>query len=537
MHTRIPEFHSPCNYSSQCPLDSGACVFISQESILKECSNSLPTAPAESCFCAPQSGSFQHGRCEINTAQLSTSFDRKFYCVACAHVAASNISFPSDICSTVYTFPAPQKGENGSYFQSCTDDVDCHADLACANMLDNKYILYSESGRIVTPSHTNLNVSKSSFCFQRALKECNIYSTCNRNESCVRLGYRYTTVCLPTDALQRTGLKLPTSPGIRNGFLFLIGLTEVAFIIMKSTFVLKKRCRWQIVGLICFIIESMLGLVLASIQAYMVISSRDRENDDSAVNLGAVMFVFTALCAITPETISVWKKVNNIYDHDTNGHNVNKFRFSLLRRIVARLLTMTTTLFALVNAIDIVSYYVKTDANERANGRVMSIVLFVTVVLYGVTSIICYSRYWTRIILSFIVFVFAILTIIVMSIRRISFGGTKYCDSIFHSMEDSSDSSFDLVIASIYMLGINIFATAVSGFRLQGYTEVNNITPEQVEFFETGIFGIIGPSFVIAVRTNLCFKKISLLLLVAIPQVLVMLIPLAIEYCHHWFSS
>lgn len=90
----------------QCPPDSGACVFISQNLNFGE-----GTGTSESCFDAPQKGVYPHEICEVNTAQVHASFNKKIYSFACGHVTATNISISTDAYSTVYTFEAPTKAK------------------------------------------------------------------------------------------------------------------------------------------------------------------------------------------------------------------------------------------------------------------------------------------------------------------------------------------------------------------------------------------------------------------------------------------
>lgn len=70
---------------------------------------------------------------------------------------------------------SPYEGEKSSYFQSCTGYFDCKSSFKYATLLDDGRMLYNERRSVDTPSFTNLNVSKSSFCFTQEIQSLVLY--------------------------------------------------------------------------------------------------------------------------------------------------------------------------------------------------------------------------------------------------------------------------------------------------------------------------------------------------------------------------
>lgn len=112
----------------------------------------------------------------------------------------------------------------------------------------------------------------------------------------------------------------------------------------------------------------------------------------------------------------------------------------------------------------------------------------------------------------------------------------RYCSGLTHNTFGVIKSGISISVLSTFLLGCNIFLTALSAFRLQSYQQLNMITAEQVGVFETAVIGVSGPFLVLSAYTDLCFDQITLLFLLAIPQVSVLLLPFLLEYIQVWLS-
>lgn len=127
----VRRYYSSCMQSSDCDVNYGECVFLSQDETLSRCTY-IPGRGQKGCFCAPRLGSRTRAySCELNTFEMVTSFDVEQYCVPCNFIIALNGTSSFNKCSTIYSFQKPPAWSKGSYFHSCDNFDDCIDGLYC----------------------------------------------------------------------------------------------------------------------------------------------------------------------------------------------------------------------------------------------------------------------------------------------------------------------------------------------------------------------------------------------------------------------
>lgn len=162
--------------------------------------------------------------------------------------------------------------------------------------------------------------------------------------------------------------------------------------------------------------ESAIGFVLTAIQFYIIAYLASQGENQTLLVLEALLFVFTEICAIIAESIMVRKKIKG--RNVSTNIIIHRFRFSLVRRLIGKWLTMISTIFVLINGI-ILSPIVE-DLNDGTLLGGMSIPIFSLVVLmiYAIWTIFFYTWYRTKIVISSIILIFSISCTIVMLFHR-----------------------------------------------------------------------------------------------------------------------
>lgn len=519
------QFYSSCSNSTECHVDA-SCVSVSQTGVMYECFSQSSTSNDKFCFCAPQKGETFGNDCAINTGELPLPSNGKIHCVPCSYLTAHKTTLQENACSTIVQFQSIPTGTKGSEYQSCDLYSDCKSDLDC-------FVLYSD-GKISSfaSTYTNNNVAMSSFCYKYPLEYCGLFIPCSSKHSCVRFVINATPICLPRDALNIVQPPFPHQYTVSKSFFLTLGLAEGIFIVLKSVSILNKEKKWLYFALFCFIVESVIGIVLTTLQAYIIVYLSTRDYIEAGVIVGALLFVLTEICAVISESIIVKKKITpGIVNTFTTAH---RYRSSLVRRVIGKWISTVSSIFVLFNGVVSSHRY----ADVELGKVLIPICALVILMLYSIWTLFFYKRYWARIIISTIILVFSVSSCIAMLLHRnLSRTSNMFCESSFISSGVISVLSIPVVVFSIVVLATNIFLTALSAFRLQGYKEVKNICAEQVEFFETAVTGISGPCLILSIRSDLCSDQLVLLLIVAIPQVSVLITPLLFEYLHAWLKT
>lgn len=238
--------------------------------------------------------------------------------------------------------------------------------------------------------------------------------------------------------------------------------------------------------------------------------------------IGANLFVFTEICIAISESVFIRKKFKKQeLEISTNQPIPHR---SLVGRAFIKWYT-SVTFFSL--SISLRSGF--GNHIESVSFKIDLVGLVVILLYYLLINICLYRRYWMRIIMSSIILLVSAVLSAVPIITYLrdadsfpdgelatceAYGGFFHCESI--------------------LLGVNIFLTAVSAFRLQTYMETKRITAHQVEFFETAVLTIVKPSIILS---NVMYPaEFQQLVSVAYPQVAVLLTPLIIEYIQVFFS-
>lgn len=314
------QFYNSCLQSTDCHSSQGKCVFLSLNGVLDECSSSSNSGQTGSCFCSPsKSHENRDGNCDAHTAEMSTSFDANTYCVPCSFLIKTNVETNATGCLTLYTFQKPGLGRKGSFFQYCDRHVPnydaCGNDLTCSTFVRNVYL--SECRYFFT----NLNITNSCFCAPSELTPCTIFSPCRFGYSCARTKEKMKPVCVPSESLMRVEPRLEISFTLPKWTIFILTLTELTFIGIKSIALLKLRKGLLKLALICFAVETIIGFFLTAVQAFILIDSdleRDENGLEREILFGALLFIFTEISAFISETIFLRRKFRHRREQSRN---------------------------------------------------------------------------------------------------------------------------------------------------------------------------------------------------------------------------
>lgn len=339
-------------------------------------------------------------------------------------------------------------------------------------------------------------------------------------------------VCVPTDSLTRVEPSPELIFTLPKWTLLILGLTECIFILIKSATLPRTESSWLKIALISFIVETIVGFSLTTIQCFILFDLNFRkvsseQNIDQVI--GPLLFVLTELSAVISETIFIRRKIAHQKSLISNNHH--RLRFSLVRRVAVKWITLSASLVSVIfSRRRFESYYTLQDEDSIVF-KILLAFIIILILCYGIFTIPCYSRYWTRIVTSTLVLVvISLLSVVILFIKY------NYGDFVAESYYNGSCGTFmNKSYILVFTLGLNIFLTSLSAFRLHGYKESKSITAEQVEFFETAVFGISCPCLWLSY--TLCVDEATLLFLVACPQVAVLLTPFMFEYIEVLFST
>lgn len=506
----VQNYYRSCFSSKDCYSSDSECVSLIENGQLLNCSATQILWKDKRCFCAPPAipnetnSSIQESSCRNTTVAASISNQQEKYCVSCSSVIAWNVLAWKDVCSKSFAFTVTTDERRGSYFHSCSSNSSCSEGLSCKFFDDDGVYRFCSS-------YINVNATKACHCAPNEFARCSFLSSCDSGFSCVISPGRRTPSCVPSDSLMRVQPQMQDVDTFPKWGLVSIALVEMVFVSIKCFSLLRKEKTWVKFALISFIIESVIGLSLTALQCYIIIDVyMDRDSNDvdpGLVMFGALMFVFSEICVVVSETVIIWKKMKN--EDFKNANDQPRFRFSLVRRVVAKWITIGSTFASICYAF-------------KQPGILYCVLIFWSACTFTKNY---YDRYWARIIVSSIYLIGCSSAAAI--ILLVKFQNQPYED-------ECSRLSFERASFLIFLLPVNIFLTAVSAFRLQGYSETNEITAEQVEFFETAVFGISVPC--LALSIVLCVDTSIILFVVAVPQVAVLLIPTLIEYIPRLFS-
>lgn len=132
----------------------------------------------------------------------------------------------------------------------------------------------------------------------------------------------------------------------------------------------------------------------------------------------------------------------------------------------------------------------------------------VVLMLYAIWTVFFYAWYRTRIVISTIILVLSVSCAIAMLFHRNLSQTADSCASSFvsHSRSRKIIPAFS---SSTTVLATNIFLTAISAFRLQGYNELDNISAEQVELFWDSCSRLLRAIFDTPTPYQLMFRTIG----------------------------
>lgn len=498
-----------------CSSYNDECVYMSENGILARCSSSPSGLSKKSCFCATRTNKFGRDGCGMNTAEVATSFDYKNYCVSCTFLPPRNASLRQSKCSTTYNFQAPPIHNNGSYFHSCNITYKCSKEFYCQLATTKSYFTICDNDRL------NNNATSSCFCAPVDFTPCTVFSPCPSGYSCVRPANVATQICAPSESLVRVNPPMKPVPTLPKTTLLILASTELIFVMFKCVAFMRSEKHWHIFAFVCFIVETIIGFSLTAMQVFITIHSRVKNISYSfevRLFVGATLFVFTELCAVISEAVSVRRKIKPPEDDITKYKH--KYRFSLVRRVVTKWIALSTTLFSM-GFSNMYNFQF-----ELRSLNIIFISITILVSCYGVFTLFHYRRYWTRILISTgIILTSIILTAVFVLIRK-NHVNFVVPDKYYYFSVCGSLLSAEPII--MFCFGFNIFLTALSAFRLLDHSAMNNITEEQVEFFETAVLGTALPCIWIALVS--CVEETILVFVVAGPQVGVLLVPLLFDY-------
>lgn len=516
-------FYATCHDSCTCNFQLGECMHLSQNGTLEICSSLHHTGVSkESCFCAPRKKRYGLDSCQINTVAIPSSFDYNEYCMPCTLLPTQNESSPPGECSTLYNFQAPPAGTHGTYFHSCNEIDNCSEDLFCRSVTANGYYTFCDNRR------SSNSLTNACFCAPLELSACTVFSPCPSGYSCVRPTKQANRICAPSAYLTRVEPPMQHFPTLSKTTLLILTSTELLFVVFKSIALTRTEKRWLGFALVCFIVETIIGFSLTLMQLFIIIDSRMEKNFpdlDTRILLGALLFVFTELCAAISECISVRRKIRR-QEIDLSNYK-HKYRFSLVRRVVTKWIAIGVTVLS-----SIFSNRFQFKFQFRSLNIIISSIIVIAA-CYGVFTLLCYRRYWTRIVISSVILLLCIITTAVFVLIRYHHGMfmVPSVDHYFYSCGSFLTSEPFIM----FSFGFNIFLTALSAFRLDHYSEMKTISAEQVEFFEAAVIGTALPCVWLSLTA--CLEEVIIVFLVAGPQVAVIFFPVLFDYIKVLYSN
>lgn len=520
------KFYNSCQSSFDCASDyqiqSGECVFLLPNETLSLCSD-MTKRGENACFCSPMIWDYFPFQCDINTAEIDTTFDENKYCVPCSFLSPPNVTSAHNACRTKYVYQKPPLGKNGSSFHSCDNNLQyCNDGLQCSIISGN----YTSrcSSRLHEVSAVN-----NCFCIDTEATSCSSLSSCSIGSSCIRLPTDEHPVCVPSDSLSRVTPSPPimqTNTSLKH-ILLALSVMELTFVVCKSVALSRTEKGWLLFAVICFIFETIIGLSLTVIQCYIVLQlNLSHDVVDVGLIIGASLFVLTEICAVISEAIFVNRKVKNQKAPITN--NENRFRFSLVYRVVVKWVTFFISIALVILASRLSFAYSGEGLNFL---KIILPSMAATIICYSIFTLFYYCRYWARVITSTTILIISFVITMNIIFKNYKFGPVVF-DNQF--VRNSCGTFRDGYLFPL-ILAFNVFLTAISSFRLHGCDDLKSITAEQVEFFETAVFGL---SYIcIFLSTVLCADEAIVLFLVACPQVGVLLVPFLFEYTKALFFT
>lgn len=333
------KYFSRCANSAECGMgDHGECVSILSNGTLSRCTSMSSTTSQKQCFCAPRSSDHYDEGCSLNTVRLHTSFDQAEYCVPCTFLNESEVALEEGVCEKVYKFQSPPDGQSPSNFQACHASHICNENLSCCGL---NTAGYHSSCEIVS---SNASAAVGCHCSSYLFSPCLTFSSCEIGFSCVRLPLSFREVCIAAEYRSRVDPPFQTVPSLLKSVFIATGTLQLVFILFRSVAFLKSGKHFLRLGLVFFIVESMLGFSLTAIHAFVLIDYNSEKQFDQiyfwsfdprmAIS-SAVLFVITQAFVVVSGYVFIRRQ---LMDQDDNiTYNRQRFRFSLVRQIVTKL--------------------------------------------------------------------------------------------------------------------------------------------------------------------------------------------------------
>ena len=475
------------------------------------------------------------GRPGSNSCPLHTTFvnassqlPQERNCAPCKHIETFSNEKASKSCYLDYKFK--RAGEKtGEPFNSCKKDEDCALGLYCYVLVlsvsdDWKRSIFDSSNQYSTSVVDG-------FCFKNSdvASFCTTSLLCHPGESCVRFKGIEDSFCAPTVSISRVQPPLQVLDPVPRWTLRSLAATELAFILLKSVAMTQQKKSWAYCGLLFFIIESLAGLAITALQFVLLISVANSDgyslSGPRLIIMGGVSFVVTEILSIISESLIIRRRVTGQTATEIDL-STNKFSFSLVRRVVSKVLVIVIVISMSVYT-NIRSWYIDFEHPLSSYAKPAAISMIAILTIYTIASAFLYKRFWVRIVLSNIILLLSVVvSLLFLFPQSISGRSEKYLTYV--NWCNPIDSTQTAVPS--FLFSVIIFMNALSAFRLHGYQESNGLTAEQVEFVESAALGLGGSVLTISTASNPCPGAKILVLLVGGPQIAVLLSPFLAEY-------
>ena len=302
------------------------------------------------CFITDQ---LMKSPCPLNTAfvKASSGFPSDHYCSPCSHIGAfSNVQGRKN-CDVTYEFEEPKGNKKGHFFNRCQRDADCTNGLKCIVLVLTDHLTWFN----VHPSSRYDTDVMNAFCrYSDAYSyefrsSCQTSLLCNHGESCLRFKHIDRSFCAPTVSIKKVDPPLEVVDIVPRWTLGTLAVTELAFILLKSVAMIQQKRIWAYFGLSSFLIESLAGLAITTLQCYVVISvSVSSDYPEILPIVGSTVFVLSEIFSIVSESLIVRRKVRQPVQEINLP--TNKFRYPLIRRIIFKFLTVIAVIGMSVNS-------------------------------------------------------------------------------------------------------------------------------------------------------------------------------------------
>lgn len=363
-----------------------------------------------------------------------------------------------------------------------------------------------------------------------------IFLSC-RNGTCIDFKYDG-QFCIPNSAIRRNRHlfdKFQYTFIFPQKILVSLFIVEITFTFLKSAFLQHHSIYSPSIVVLSFIIESLSGIALTTIQVVSICLDISFNHDHTEFDVGNKNgFIWGSALSIVSEVITVISEMRYIYKR------LAKLRviFTPLRgdcRIIGDM-TVLSSLLLLIFSLTRLERIEPIDSHTSGHLLLSRLVFVGFILIYAVmlfaviwkeikrACLINLSIKWRTIILLRL----GTLFFTVISILAIVSQGLfpHHCSDI--PIRFNVNDLHKGVVAVIFMLSVHMMAISIYTFGMEGLSKFPVSQAQQFQILLIAFVGISGPGIVFTTST-MCLKDILNIVMVAYPQLLVIVCPILVE--------